>query len=80
MTAVTKGRLHSAAQSDASPGDKLLVGEDRRNVIGCSRKGQVSRELRRNLSLQGDLILRPWRQHQDGEKAVARQGQKGSLD
>lgn len=80
MTKMMLGCLHSAAQSDASPGNKLFVGEDWRNVIGCGWRGQFSRELRRNLSFKGDFILRPWRQHQDGEKAVAQQRQKWTLD
>lgn len=65
---MTRGPLHSTAQGDASPGDKLLVGEDRRNVAGhaargCGRQGQFPRVLHRDLSLQDDLVLRPWRQH-----------------
>lgn len=72
--------LHSSSQSDSSPGYKLFVRENWWNVIGQTGtkdssigKGSFPRILWDNFSFQGYLILRAWRQHQDGEKAATQQ-------
>lgn len=71
------GHSHGPAQGDSAPCHELLVGEDGGNFAGgCQvRVGRPAgqRALRQvvggDVSFHHHLVLRPGRQHQDGEHA-----------